>query len=266
MPLRIGFDMDGVLADFSEAFREVEVRLFGSGSRTIAGEPGREEENQERNARRAEDTSVRDKERALEDDLAGLEDYESEKISVVLEGVETRRAPAGEARRRRDGVWQAIQATPDFWTTLQPIDPAAVTRIHQMMLRHGWEVFFVTQRPRTEGETVQRQTQRWLVAHGFDLPSVLVLAGSRGAAAGALRLDYLVDDSAQNCLDVLADSRARPLLIVPDNDEATIMSARKLGIGTARSIGDCLDILEKATAARKQPGLLQRLASFVGWR
>jgi hypothetical protein len=81
-----------------------------------------------------------------------------------------------------------------------------------------------------------------------------------------LRLDYLVDDSAQNCLDVLADSRAKPLLIVPDGDDPTVMSARKLGIGTARSIGDCLDILEKATAARTQPGLLQRLASFVGWR
>ena len=31
MPLRIGFDMDGVLADFSSAFHEVEVRLFGRG-------------------------------------------------------------------------------------------------------------------------------------------------------------------------------------------------------------------------------------------
>ena len=29
MPLRIGFDMDGVLADFSGAFREHAIRLFG---------------------------------------------------------------------------------------------------------------------------------------------------------------------------------------------------------------------------------------------
>jgi hypothetical protein len=266
MPLRIGFDMDGVLADFGQAFRDVEIRLFGTESRASAGEPAREEERQETHARRAEDAGVRDKARAVQGDSAGLEHYESEKIHAAFDGVETRRAAAGETRRRRDLVWQAIQATPDFWTTLQPIDPAAVRRIHQMMLSHGWEVFFITQRPFTEGETVQRQTQRWLVAHGFDLPSVLVLAGSRGAAAGALRLDYLVDDSAQNCLDVLADSRAKPLLIVPDGDDPTVMSARKLGIGTARSIGDCLDILEKATAARTQPGLLQRLASFVGWR
>ena len=70
------------------------------------------------------------------------------------------------------------------------------------MLRHRWEVFFITQRPFTDGETVQRQTQRWLVAQGFDLPSVLVLRGSRGAAAAALGLDYHVDDRPQNCVDV----------------------------------------------------------------
>ncbi len=112
---------------------------------------------------------------------------------------------------------------------------------------------------------MQRQTQRWLVEQGFDLPSVLVLAGSRGAAAGALRLDYHVDDSAQNCLDVIADSSARPILIVPDNDALSVLGARKLGIATARSIGECLDILEEVAKVHTQPTLLQRLAALVGW-
>jgi beta-phosphoglucomutase-like phosphatase (HAD superfamily) len=30
--VRIGFDMDGVLADFSSGFADVEKRLFGAGS------------------------------------------------------------------------------------------------------------------------------------------------------------------------------------------------------------------------------------------
>ena len=128
------------------------------------------------------------------------------------------------------------------------------------------EVFFITQRPRTDGDTVQRQTQRWLVGQGFDLPSVLVLGGSRGAAAGALRLDYHVDASPQNCLDVLSDSRAKPILVVADDDESTVASARNLGIATASSIGACLDILQEAAAARSQPGLLARLAGLVGWK
>jgi len=179
---------------------------------------------------------------------------------------EEQRQEGGAARRRRDQVWRQIESTPNFWATLRPLDPDAVRRIHQLMLRHQWEVFFITQRPRTEGETVQRQTQRWLVDQGFDLPSVLVLGGSRGAAAKALRLNYHVDDSTQNCLDVVSESRAKPLLIVPDQDEATTTSARKLGIGTVASIGECLTLLEQATLAETQPGLLQRIAAMVGWK
>ena len=265
MPLRIGFDMDGVLADFARAFHEVETRLFGRGEGISADEPAREEGLQETKARRAEDAGLSEAV-GLEPDATGLEGGGSEKVPEPLEDAHVAKIAAGGGRRRRDLVWRDIQSTPNFWSTLKPIDESAVRRIHEMMLRHQWEVFFITQRPKTDGETVQRQTQRWLVEQGFDLPSVLVLAGSRGAAAGALRLDYHVDDSAQNCLDVIADSRARPILIVPDDDEVSVTSARKLGIGTARSIAECLDILEEVTKAHTQPGLLQRLASLVGWR
>jgi hypothetical protein len=261
MPLRIGFDMDGVLADFGQAFHEVETRLFGRGS---ADEPAREEEVRETKARRSEDAGLSEGPGHKPDGTV-LEDYESEKIPAI-EDAPVAKIPAGEARRRRDLVWRNIQSTPNFWLTLKPIDEDAVRRIHEMMLRHRWEVFFITQRPKTDGDTVQRQTQRWLVEQGFDLPSVLVLGGSRGAAAGALRLDYHVDDSAQNCLDVISDSRAKPILIVPDADEVSVRSARAIGVGTARSIADCLDILEQATKAHTHPALLQRLASLVGWR
>jgi hypothetical protein len=75
-----------------------------------------------------------------------------------------------------------------------------------------------------------------------------------------------VDDSPQNCVDVISDSRARPILVVPDEDRTTIASARKLGIGTAASVAACLDILEEASTGRAQPGLLARIASMVGWK
>ncbi len=237
--LRIGFDMDGVLADFEGAFRDVEVRLFGPAEHVGGGQPEKEEEA-----------------------LAAGELAEVDEKAEAKERV----AAAREQRRRREAIWRAIQATPNFWETLAPTEGGIVRRVHEMMLRHRWEVFFLTQRPATEGDTVQRQTQRWLVKEGFDLPSVLVIHGSRGAAAGALRLTYHVDDSAQNCIDVISDSKARPILILPESDEATVASARKLGIGTAASVGECLDILEKASIARAQPGLLARIAEVVGWK
>jgi hypothetical protein len=227
MTVRIGFDMDGVLADFATAFRDVETRLFG-GAPTVAAEAPEVEAEQEE-AREAGGQSPR------------------------------------EMRRRRDAVWSAIHRTPDFWTTLKPLDPGAVRRVHALMVRYRWEVFFITQRPATEGQTVQRQTQRWLVRQGFDLPSVLVISGSRGAAAGALRLNFHVDDSAQNCLDVVSESQARPLLIVPEPDAVTEASAKRLKIGVVRSIGEALNALEQRASGRQPSGLLNRLSKIVGW-
>lgn len=224
MTLRIGFDMDGVLADFGAAFRDVELRLFGSPATLRAGDPE-----------------------------VGPPETEEEPTLA-------------ERRRRRAAVWESIQATPDFWTTLKPIDEGAVRRIHELMLRHAWEVVFLTQRPATAGETVQRQTQRWLVEQGFDLPSVLVIAAGRGAAINALRLDYHVDDSAQHCLDVIADSGARPVMISSAESEPAAAGVRQLGIAVVPSIGACLHVLEQATAAQANPGLLRKLAAMVGWR
>ena len=140
--------MDGVLADFGQAFREVETRLFGRGEGISADEPAREEEVQETKARRAEDAGLTDGV-GLEPAATRVAGPGSEKITEPFEGTRVAKA-AGGGRRRRDLVWRDIQSTPNFWSTLKPIDEDAVRRIHEMMLRHQWEVFFITQRPKTD--------------------------------------------------------------------------------------------------------------------
>ena len=162
-------------------------------------------------------------------------------------GTSTDLHTAHELRRRRDAIWKAIEGMPDFWRILPPIEEGGVRRIHQAMLRHGWEVFFITQPPPAGAETVQRQMEQWLAAQGFDPPNVIVVSGSRGATAAARRLDFHVGDSPQHCLEIRRDSTARPILIAPDEDAATVDRARKLGIGVAPSLSACLTLLEKAT-------------------
>jgi hypothetical protein len=227
MALRVGFDMDGVLADFGSAYREVERALFGD---VAGGSP-----------------------KAPEDDPAAGSD------TVVIQN-----GPK-DAERRRRAVWDRIRATPNFWTSLTPTEPQAVEQLHSLMMRHQWEVVFITQRPATAGETVQRQTQRWLIHHGFDVPSVLVIAGSRGAAINALRLTHHVDDSPQNCVDVKTDSSAMPILIVAEGDGPTARQARRLGMGVAASWRECFEILERASLGAPQTGAFRRLAALVNW-
>lgn len=229
MSLHVAFDMDGVFADFSSAYHDVETRLFGPGVSTAAGQP------------------------------------EDERGRFSSTGASMRRHIKRHYRRRA-AIWDTIRDTPDFWVTLKPLREDAIGRLHRLAIEHRWEVFFITQRPSTLGETVQRQTQRWLREHGFDLPSVLVTPGSRSAAASLLSLDYYVDDSAINCVDFTADTGARPILVVDSGNMTALTSARRLGIATADHVDIALDILEQASTAHEQPGMLQHLAQLVGWK
>ncbi|MCM3881541.1 MAG: hypothetical protein ND807_15640 [Vicinamibacterales bacterium] len=168
--------------------------------------------------------------------------------------------------RSRDQVWRAIESTPDFWTTLKPLEDGAVKRLYELTSEHLWEVFFITQRPSTAGGTVQRQTHTWLVEHGFATPSVIPLSGGRGKAASALFLDYLVDDTPQNCVDALSESSARTILLVDRDDHTAQASALRIGIGVAHSVHEALDLLVEANAARGNPSLFEKLRRLVGWK
>src|SRR5688572_4101374 len=99
MPLRIGFDMDGVLADFASAFREYEARLFRPPAADRARPDGRERRRR-----------VGDPER------------EEERQAGVRADAKARL----DRRRREDAVWESIENTPNFWTMLRPLDEGAV--------------------------------------------------------------------------------------------------------------------------------------------
>lgn len=145
-----------------------------------------------------------------------------------------------------------LRFTRDFWTTLAPLDPAVIPRLQKWAVARGWDIFFLTQRPPTRGDSVQRQTQRWLVQHGFDLPSVIVHNSSRGRLAAALDLDVLVDDTVRHCVDVVSESQAHAILVLPDPDPAAEENARRLGIAVCRNAAASLTVIEHAGGSRRR--------------
>jgi hypothetical protein len=179
-------------------------------------------------------------------------------------------APAASRRltdRQQRQLWLCVQKTPNFWAELSEIEPGAVAKLAAIMAAHRWEVIFLTQRPPCAGDTAQIQTQRWLQAHGFELPSVFVVSGSRGRIATALTLDAVVDDRPENCLDVATDSKALPLLVWRDTPESVPPGAARLGITTVFSMAEALeklDSLQRPSAPPAPSGVMGRIRHSLG--
>lgn len=161
-------------------------------------------------------------------------------------------------------VWDAIRNIDNFWVGLDPIEPGIVRRLFEVSRRARWEVFFITQRPGTAGDAVQRQTQEWLMNQGFDMPSVITVPGSRGRAAHALDLDFLIDDLPRNCVDVASESRCRPILVSRLVDSETEHTAERFKIAVVRSVSDALDIIEANMPEARDTGTGKRWLKRLG--
>jgi hypothetical protein len=168
-------------------------------------------------------------------------------------------------RPQRRQLREHVEGIENFWERLLEIEPGVVSRLARTATERRWETIFLTQRPGTAGATAQIQTQRWLEARGFPLPSVYVVQGSRGLIAAALGLDVVIDDRLRNCVDVVADSKARAILVWRTEDERVPASARRLGIGVAQSMDECLGILTQAEAQPSgRPQAVSRVMRLLG--
>ncbi len=232
--MRLGFDLDGTLADMQAALAREARSLFPDVN--PASLP-RSTANDEQPSAEAGDPPA--EEPVSTDSLT--------------------------SQRQRE-LWKAVCARVNFWETLDEIEPGALNRLFRLVQERKWEVIFLTSRPETNGATAQAQSYRWLVAHGFKEPSVFVVHGSRGKIAAALHLDALVDDRPENCLDVAIDSSARAILVWRGDEDKVPASARQLGIGAVSSIHECLDILEALDDQKEHDGLgvVERLKRLLG--
>jgi hypothetical protein len=233
--MRIAFDLDGVLADLESALAETAERMFGrpAAAQGAPGEPA---------------------DAAPAEQGAGDETPADEPVPPVVHTL----TPAQQRR-----LWRTVLDTPNFWESLNETEPGIVGRIAMLALERRWEVMFVTQRPSSAGDLCQLQSQRWLARHGFPMPSLYVIRGSRGKVAAAFDLDVVVDDRPDNCLDVVVESRARAFLVWRgDPGAAAAANAHRLNIEVVPSVGECLDQLS-GESREKRAGLLGRLKRFI---
>ena len=166
--------------------------------------------------------------------------------------------------RQQRRLWERVESIENFWQTLNEIEPGTVATLYALSVERRWEIIFLTKRPATAGATAQIQTQHWLEARGFLLPSVYVVQGSRGQIAAALALDFVVDDRPENCLDVAVDSKAKPILVWRDDETRRPDAVRRLGIGVVGSVARCLDILAQVEVSDASPGMMTRVLRLLG--
>ncbi|HUL73818.1 MAG TPA: hypothetical protein VLT86_11990 [Vicinamibacterales bacterium] len=233
--MRIAFDLDGVLADLHNPFAHAALRLFPEldpvaiKTADIGASPP-------------------------PDEAAGESETEPAQPP----------SPVALTNRQADAVWKYLSAVDNFWEGLSEIEPGAISRLAALADERRWEVIFLTSRPHSAGKTVQRQSQQWLQQLGFPMPSVFVIQGSRGRVAEALRLDVVVDDRPENCLDVVLESKAGAILVWRGAQAMVPASARRLGIGVVPSVDACLGALVEAERSSGDSGLLDRLRRLLG--
>lgn len=234
MALRIGIDLDGVVADMSAALDDHANRLFG----TVASAPGPDV--------------------PADAHASVAPGPEPDKLSLQLK----RRLTTRQHRL----LWRHIRRTENFWELLDEIEPGVVARLAALASKRRWEIIFLTKRPATAGSTTQLQSQRWLAAKGFELPSVYVVTGSRGSIAASLSLDVVVDDRPENCLDIATDSKARVIAVVRPT-EPPPMFLKATGIDIAASADEWLKrLVELDESLNRRPGPVERLMRKIGLR
>lgn len=95
-------------------------------------------------------------------------------------------------------IWNQILNTPNFWMTLETY-PNTRDLIEA---QNKYRLYFITNRPQTEGMRVEDQCANWIRRHYFIPNPTVIVASEKGGICAALKLDAYLDDNVPNVLDV----------------------------------------------------------------
>src|SRR5687767_6641271 len=238
MPLRVGFDLDGTVADMYSALRREAIKLFGEEvlhSAPVASAPQDAKQEQTPRPKPEDDQTT----------------------TLAIQELHL-------TARQQNQLWDHVKQIENFWTTLPELEPGIISRIARTARERRWEVIFLTTRPPTKGDLVQLQSQQWLDAHGFHYPSVFVVQRSRGKIADALHLHAFVDDRPENCLDIAVESKAKVILVWHGSLSEVPAGAKRLGVRAVSTITEAVSLLEQLDDIRQQPSLMRAVKKVLG--
>jgi hypothetical protein len=206
----IGIDIDGCLANFNKAYREILIATTG---RDLIPEECC------RGSRPGEEPPVWD--------YAPHFGYTKDEDRATWKAIRESRT-----------FWQDLDALPGVGGFLWDLD------IDAEIGENAPEVYFITTRP---GNAVKNQTVTWLSEHRVDFPTVLITRGDKGQLAAGLGLTHFLDDKPENCFDVKA---ARPecavYLLSCRYNEAQQNECRMRGITVIYSIDQFRQVLKRS--------------------
>ena len=257
MPLRVGFDLDGTVADMYSALQREALTLFGEEAlRKAAYKTAKPQAPKGAAASVNASTATVDKVAHTVEDKSAKPEEDSPTNPDLHELHLT--------ARQQMQLWDHVKQIENFWSTLPELEPGIIARIAKAAFERRWEVIFLTTRPSTAGELVQMQSQRWLEAHGFQYPSVYVVQRSRGKIADALALDAFVDDRPENCLDIAVESKAKVILVWQGVLTDVPAGAKRLGVQPVSTISEAMGLLERLDDIRSKPGFMRSLKRALG--
>ncbi|MEP6782099.1 MAG: hypothetical protein ABI983_00435 [Acidobacteriota bacterium] len=248
MPLRVGFDLDGTVADMYSALHREAITLFGE---EVLRKAAYKSNKPQEAVRAGTKDSVEQSNKKPESSP------EEEHTTMAMQELHL-------TAKQQMQLWDHVRKIENFWMSLPELEPGIIARIAKTSIERRWEVIFLTTRPSTAGELVQMQSQRWLEANGFQYPSVYVVKRSRGKIADALALDAFVDDRPENCLDIAVESSAKVLLMWHGDLAEVPAGAKRLGVRPVSTISEAVRLLEQLDDIRQQPGIMRSIKRAFG--
>lgn len=139
-------------------------------------------------------------------------------------------------------VWAKIRTFPYFWQDLPMLNGVSTEVLKSLDLNH--DLFFITARFPTGGDTPKNQSAEWLRWAGVKNPTVIV-EHNKGPIVAALKLDAVVDDRPANLEAIRAHHPSCRLYLNEASHNLSYRTPEGAGIVRVKNFNEFANIILK---------------------